>query len=318
MTEPEVTLPHYVDPLGETLHLLRLTGTLYCRSELTAPWGVDMPPIEGCMMLHVVTAGQGWLETEDGERFHLEPGTLTLVPHGMGHRLSSEPGARADPLFDLPVEKISDRYEIMHHGGGGELTQAICVVVRFDHVAARHLIALLPKVLQIDAWDDDTGGWLQSTLRFIAREARALRPGGETVITRLADILVIQAIRSWLASAAEAERGWLGALRDDQIGRALAAIHRTPEKPWSIETLAAEAGMSRSAFCARFTDKVGQSAMQYLTQWRMNLAHTRLQETTDSLAALAAGLGYTSEAAFCRAFKRVFGVSPGSVRRSAA
>ena len=310
-------IPKFTDPLGETLHLLRLTGTLYCRSELTAPWGVDLPPFDGCMMFHIVTAGHCWLEVEGEEPRLLQQGSLVLVPHGNGHCLRSSPEDKAVPLFDIPVEKVSDRYEIMRYGGAGESTHLTCCVIRFDHVAGQKLISLLPKVLHINSWEDDEDSWLQSTLRFIAREARELRPGGETVITHLADILIIQAIRSWIDSAPEAERGWLAALRDDQVGRALAAIHREPEKDWSVDTLAKDVGMSRSGFSARFTNLVGESAMRYLTQWRMQLARVQLQETSDTLSVLADRLGYRSEVAFCRAFKRVFGVSPGSVRHTA-
>lgn len=318
MSDVTPQLPPSTDPLGETLHLLRLTGTFYCRSELTAPWGIDLPPFEGCMMFHVVTAGRCWLEVEGAEPRILQQGSLALVPHGAGHCLRSDPQAKAEPLFDIPVERVSERYEIMHHGGGGDFTRIICVVVRFDHAAAQHLIALLPSLLQIDAWDDDENSWLQSTLRFISREAKELRPGGETVITRLADILVIQMIRSWVDSAPESDRGWLAALRDEQVGRALTSIHREPEREWTVASLAKDAGMSRSAFSARFTELVGESAMRYLTRWRMQLARTHLRETSESISVLSGRLGYQSEAAFCRAFKRVFGVPPGSVRRAEA
>jgi AraC-like DNA-binding protein len=311
-TNPEIA--PFNDPLGETLHMLRLTGTLYCRSELTAPWGVDLPPFEGCMMFHVVTAGRCWLEVEGEEPRLLQQGSLALVPHGHGHCVRSDATADAKPLFEIPVEKVSDRYEIMRYGGAGELTQLTCGVVRFDHVAAQQLIALLPRVLQIDTWDDEDGSWLQSTLRFISREARTLRPGGETVITHLADILIIQAIRSWIDSAPEADSGWLAALRDDQVGSALAAIHREPDKNWTVAMLAKAVGMSRSGFSARFTHLVGEPAMRYLTRWRMQLARLQLQETSEPLVVLADRLGYRSEAAFCRAFKREFGVAPGSVR----
>ncbi|MCU7804096.1 MAG: AraC family transcriptional regulator [Candidatus Thiodiazotropha sp. (ex Lucinoma borealis)] len=311
-------IPDFTDPLGETLHLLRLNGTFYCRSELTAPWGIELPPFEGRMMFHVVTAGHCWLEVEGEEPHLLQQGSLALVPHGNGHCIRSKPTDETLPLFDIPVERVSDRYEIMRHGGDGELTHLTCGVVRFDHVAGQQLIALLPKVLQIDTWADEEGSWLQSTLRFIAREARELRPGGETVITHLADILIIQAIRSWLDSAPDANRGWLAALRDKYVGKALAAIHREPEKDWTVASLAKEVGMSRSGFSARFTDLVGDSAMRYLTQWRMQLARAQLLETSDSLSVLANRLGYQSEAAFCRAFKRVFGVSPGSIRHTSA
>lgn len=316
MQRTSTTIPDFTDPLGETLHLLRLTGSLYCRSELNAPWGVDMPPIEGSMMFHIVTRGHCWLEAEGEAPRLLQQGSLALVPHGKGHRLRSSLQEDTVPLFDIPVEKVSDRYEILRYGGSGELTHLTCCVVRFDHVAGQQLIRLLPSVLQIDSWVDDEDSWLQSTLRFIARESRELRPGGETVITHLADILIIQAIRTWINSVPNAEQGWLAALRDDQVGRALAIIHREPGKDWNVASLAKEVGMSRSGFSARFTNLVGESAMRYLTRWRMQLARMQLQETSDSLAVLAERFGYQSEAAFSRAFKRMFGESPGSVRHA--
>lgn len=306
------------DPLGEVLHMLRLTGTLYCRAEMSAPWGIVMPDLVDSMMFVIVTSGQGWLLMGDDPPLLVQQGSMVLLPHGASYRLLSEPGAASVPLFDIPVEKISERYEIMHHGGGGAVTRATSGVVQFDGIAAQRLIALLPPVLHVDAWETDSGDWLQSTLGLIAREASAMRPGGETVMTRLADILVIQAIRSWLDRAPEANLGWLAALRDRQIGRSLALMHRRPQHDWTLYDLATEAGMSRSTFSARFTELVGQPAAQYLAQWRLHLARAHLLETRDSIAATARRAGYQSEAAFGRAFKQFFGVPPGSVRKLAA
>ncbi|MEW8584494.1 MAG: AraC family transcriptional regulator, partial [Candidatus Thiodiazotropha sp.] len=281
------SIPDFTDPIGEALHQLRLNGTFYCRSELTAPWGVELPPFEDRMMFHVVTAGECWLEIEGEEPHLLQQGSLALIPHGQGHIVRSSLDEETTPLFDIPVEQVSERYEIMRHGGNGEPTHLTCGLVRFDHVAGQQLISLLPKVLQIDTREEEEGSWLQSTLRFIAREARELRPGGETVITHLADILIIQAIRSWLDAAPDANRGWLAALRDKQIGRALVAIHREPEKAWSVASLAKEVGMSRSGFSARFTQLVGDSAMRYLTRWRMQLARAELAQSAIPLSVLA-------------------------------
>jgi len=296
--------------------MLRLTGTLYCRGEFTHPFAIAIPKFDGVMTFLVVTSGRCWLQIEGGEPRRLEQGSLALIPHGQPHTISSSPEVPAEPLFDLPVEKISERYQNMRYGGGGELTRTMYGVVRFDDVAAQHLVKLLPDIIQIDGWDDDAGGWLQSTLRFIASEAAQLKPGGETVITRLADVVIIQAIRSWLDHAPDAAQGWLAALRDDQIGRALALIHRSPERDWSVDALSDEAGMSRSAFSARFTNMVGSSPGRYLTEWRMQVARTRLLESRDPLSMICAQLGYQSEAAFCRAFKRIFGMPPGSLRRT--
>ena len=308
-------LPPSSDPLGETLHLLRLNGVLYCRSELTAPWGIDLPQLDGCMMIQIVTAGHCWIEIEGEEPRLLQQGSLALMPYGTAHTVRSSLQADVESLSDIPVELVGDRYEIMRFGGGGDLTRITYCGVRFDHVAARRLIDLLPRMLQVDTWDHEDS-WLQSTARFISREAREMRPGGETVITRLADILIIQAIRAWIDSAPEAEQGWLAALRDSWVGPAIAAIHREPETDWTVSTLAKEVGMSRSGFSARFTELVGESAGHYLTDWRMQLARTQLLESSEPLSVIAIRVGYQSEAAFSRAFKRVIGVSPGSVRRS--
>jgi AraC-like DNA-binding protein len=189
--------------------------------------------------------------------------------------------------------------------------------VRFDHPAARHLVSLLPGLINVDNWSLSELEWMHGTLRSMAGEARELRAGGETIITRLADILVIQAIRTWIAQDPAARTGWLGALRDQRVGRALALIHGEPERGWTVASLAEEAAMSRSAFAARFTALVGEPPMHYLTRWRMQVAVTRLSEDDTPLAVLANDLGYQSEAAFNRAFKRFAGMTPGAARRRA-
>ncbi|WDQ98538.1 AraC family transcriptional regulator [Devosia sp. J2-20] len=317
MSDVHFQPPPLTDPLGEVLHMLRLTGTLYCRAEMTAPWGIEMPQLPGAMLFMIVTSGRGWLRMRDMPPQMLEQGSMVLLPHGTSVELASSPGAATTPLFDIPSTKVSERYELMQWGGGGALMRATTGVVQFDHVAAQRLISLLPPVIRVDAWDEDVDSWMQSTLRLIAREAAALRPGGETVMTRLADIMVIQALRRWLDTAPEANLGWLAALRDPQIGRALAQIHRGAAEDISVAGLADIAGMSRSAFSARFTDMVGQPAMQYVTQWRLHLARAALLESGQPVGVIGARAGYNSEAAFGRAFKQFFGVSPGAARREA-
>ena len=307
---------HSMDQLGEALHLLRMSGVFYCRSEFTTPWALELPPFANCLMFHVVTAGTCWLEVDGARSRLLQPGDLALVPHGDGHRLAGEPGAAGARLFDLPREQISDRYEILRLGGGGAATSVVCGAVTFDHPAARQLVQVLPRVICVDATRSPQLDWVQSTVRLMAAEARELRPGGETVITRLADILVIQAIRSWIEEDAAAQTGWLGALRDQQIGPAIALIHRDPARAWTVAILADAAAMSRSAFAARFNSLVGEPPMRYLARWRMHIAATRLKEDHNlALGEIALDLGYQSEAAFSRAFKRFTGSSPGAVRR---
>lgn len=306
------------DPLGDALHLLELTGALYCRAELTAPWGIALPEMPGHMIAYIVTTGRCWLRGPEAEPRLLQQASLALVPHGVAHSLRSGPRASVTPLADLPVEHVSERYEILRHGGGGDFAHVTGAVVRFDHVAAHRLTSLLPPVLQLDTWDDDEGSWLASTVRFISREARQLRPGGETVITRLADVLVIQAIRAWIdrSTGTEQEQGWLGALRDPQVGRALAAMHRHPAHEWTLQSLAKELGMSRSAFAARFSELVGEPPLQYLTRWRLQLARSQLSRSGQSIAEVARAVGYGSESAFSRAFKRELGLTPAQARRA--
>ena len=306
------------DPLGEALHFLRMNGLFYCRSEFSAPWGLALPRMEGCLMFHVGTSGPCWLEVEGVEPQHLAPGDFALVPHGAGHRLVSEPGAEAAALFDLPRELLSERYEVLRHGGGGAATGLVCGAVRFDHPAAHRLVQLLPPVIRMDAVGSPHAEWMASTLRLMAAEARAMQPGGETIITRLGDVLVIQAIRAWMARDPAARKGWLGALQDRQIGRAITLIHREPARPWTVASLAAEVAMSRSAFAARFTALVGEPAMQYVARWRMHVALTLMQEKNARPAELAGQLGYQSEAAFSRSFKRYIGMPPGAARRARA
>ena len=303
------------DPLGEILHLLKLTGTFYCQSRLSAPWGIEVPELTGVMSFAVVTRGHCWLTVGKEVPLLVEQGNLVLLTGETGHCLMSDPDVPAVELDDLPVRKVTEIYETLDYGGGGRETDIMYGIVRIDHAASGLLLSLLPDVLKIDTWSQDTSDWLHGTLQFISREARQLRPGGETVITRLADVVVIEAIRNWINTAPDADKGWLRAARDKQIGRAILAIHRAPAEDWTVEKLAEVAGMSRSAFSARFTEQIGLSAMRYLTVWRMQLARTRLKETTHPLAVIAAGLGYHSEPAFCRAFKRVFQESPGQMRR---
>jgi AraC-like DNA-binding protein len=292
-----------------------MNGAFYCRSELSAPWGFTLPPMPGYMWVHVVTSGGVWLEAGEGHDRLLQRGDLALVAHGAGHALRSEPGIPAPGILELERELVSERYEILRLGEGGPLTTVICGAVRFGHPAARNLVQILPEIIQIEASGSPQSDWMRGTLGLMGAEAKELRPGGEAVITRLADILVIQAIRSWMETDPAARGGWLGALRDRQIGRALSLVHGDPARDWTVAALADEVAMSRSAFAARFTELVGEPAMRYVARWRMHLALSALKEEDATVAELANRLGYKSEAAFSRAFKRIVGVSPGAVKR---
>jgi AraC-like DNA-binding protein len=309
-------IPDTFDPLGEALYLMRLNGSLYCQSELTAPWAIDMPAMAGNMMFHIVLRGECWVTVGADSRHHLAAGSLALLTQGQGHSIASDCAQPTTNLFDIPITNVSERYEILRFGGGGEETLLACGVLSVDQLAAAKLIEQLPDIIHLPASETLANKHIESAVNMMALEASSLSAGGETIMTHLADIIVIQAIRHWLSRAPEASVGWLGALQDIKIGKAMAAIHQKPELPWTVDNLALEAGMSRSGFSARFNELIGISVKQYVTEWRMNVARARLKSDPVPLGQLAEELGYQSEAAFSRAYKRVMGESP--VRHASA
>lgn len=312
---PPRHVPDNSDPLGNALHRLRMQNALCSRSELTAPWSLDMPAMENILMVHVVLSGHLWIELEGVEPQRIQAGELALVAHGQGHRLSSEPGLDGIDYFSLPVEKVSERYEVLHHGGGGEHTQVICGVASFEDPITRYFLSALPPLIHLKPVNSSQTSWEQHTMNQMALEAQSSRPGGETMLTLLADLLVIQAIRSWLDSPSHETTGWLAAMHDPAIGRALEMIHQDPGYPWTVDDLAHEVGRSRSGFAARFSELLGMTPFQYINEWRMGLASSLLKAGQMSLYDIAERSGYTSEAAFSRAYKRHTGNTPRQVTR---
>ncbi len=315
-------VPASTDRLARVLHRLRLRSTFYCHAELTDPWALEMPAIADSISFHVVTAGTCWLRLPSGDAVALTAGDLALVPHGQGHDLLGSSDARPGPRVDLlPQHYVTAHYSVLRHGGPpapgdtARTAQLICGVVSFDEPAARELLRSLPDLLLIGGDTVSVASNVKDTLRLMAGELAHPQPGGEAVATRLADILVVQAIRAWIAGDAASTSGWLRGLQDDRIGRALEAIHASPGDEWTLERLAHLATMSRSTFSARFTDLVGEAPIAYLTRWRMTTAASRLRTEEVTAARLAVELGYQSEAAFQRAFTRVIGRTPGAVRR---
>lgn len=315
LSTPQVVtqLPPTEDPLADPLRLLELTGVLHCQAKLTAPWGLDIPRIPDCIAIHIVNSGGLYLDIAGQPTIRVSEGSLLVLPHGSAHQIRSAPNATATPLTQVPVELVTGRYERMFFGGGGQQTHISYCGVRYDPVGARRLLNVLPLVIHLE---DNKDPWLADTARFIAREAEGILAGSEAIITRLTDIVVVQAIRSWLARS-DSNHGWLAAIKDQHIGRALALIHAHPASEWTVDKLAREVGLSRSAFAARFTELVGDSVKHYLTEWRMQLARSDLLNSSANLAVLSERYGYQSEAAFSRAFKRVFGRAPSQMRTEA-
>jgi AraC-like DNA-binding protein len=304
------------DPLTAVLSRLRMRGAFYSWTEAAGAVSVGMPVFAETLSFHIVARGSLHLEFEAMPAVQLNEGEMALVPRGIGHRLSSVPGApflgRAD---ELPQTMLGDAFSIMRVGPQEEEASAavLCGIVTFESPAVRDMLAVLPPLVRVDSRRHKM---MASLLPLLANEIREPRPGGDAVATRLADVLIIETIRAWLADHPDGAAGWLTALRDPQLGGALAAIHKAPGEAWTLANLARRAGMSRTAFSARFAEVVGTPPMTYLAEMRMREARQRLGEG-EAISAVALAMGYGSEAAFSRAFTRITGQTPGRVRRAA-
>ena len=308
--DPDWTRP--ADPLSAVMLDLRLAGSFFCIAEFRAPWAVALPA-QTPPRFHFVAEGSCFLRHASGAT-RLESGDLVLVPRGEAHVLSEQPDGPGVSVESLPLTTLGASGALLQHGGIGARTVLLCTKVECHGLLAQMLMRVMPAFVHVRAADhqDDV---LRPVLEAMTREVRAARPGSATVLTRFADILVINAIRSWLQTDRANMPGWLMALRDPQVGRSIAIIHERPEDTWSVAALARAAAMSRSAFAKRFLGLVGLSPMHYVTRVRMHRAHAILQQERISVAALADRLGYESESAFSRAFKRHIGIPPGGARR---
>jgi AraC-like DNA-binding protein len=299
------------DPVADALFGLRAMNSCYMRCELSAPWGIRIPacPHPGGTSLHFLARGRAWL-TADERRRALDEGDLVLFLHGDESLIADAPDTPERAIYTVP--ELSHPIEL-RHGGGGEGALVLSAGAQLgspDHP----LVSLLPAVLLIGRSGDRADEWVQATLRALAAEAAIPRPGGETIITRLCDVLLLQAIRCWIESSADTHQGWLRALRDEHVGRAMAAMHRDPARAWTVASLAQIAHLSRAAFAQRFAAQTGSSPIAYLAEHRMRLAAAMLRDEGLSPAEVAYRVGYGSLAAFSRAFKRATGSSPVAAR----
>jgi len=314
-----------MDALSDLLHVMRLKGALFLEARFTAPWCVlsGCPPSlcvpgEHIVFFHVVTAGRCRVRANGGEPLELSAGDLLLMPHNDGHVLGSD--LHLAPVDAARLVRLAPPGELMslEHGGGGEETRLMCGYLSCDPVVGRPLLDGLPRVLRVPLGEGPAAQWLLGLVERGARENSAPGPGSRTVLAKLAELLFAEAMRRYLAVHPERPLGWLAGLRDRHVARALALIHAQPMREWTVDTLAADAGASRSVLTQRFTFLVGQPPMQYLKRWRLGLAAAALKENRRSIAALAGEYGYESEAGFCRAFKQAFGTPPAAWRRRAA
>jgi AraC-like DNA-binding protein len=300
------------DALSNVLQDLRLTSASYCRTDMSAPWGIEIPADEGAIF-HFVVDGSCWLQTQSAKPIRLERGDLVLLARGSGHALVDSLGSATRPIHELPRERLGETTFRLHGDGAGIRALLVCCGISFEASALHPLLWMMPEVLHIPSGRDDPA--LASLLETMATEAREQRMGAASVMARLADIVVTRVIRAWVEMQPSAATGWLAGIRDPQIGAALAAFHRNPEGEWDVAALATAAHLSRSQFSERFTVSLCMSPAHYVASWRMHLATRWLASKHLTIGEVASRLGYDSESSFSRAFKRIVGNPPSGVRR---
>jgi AraC-like DNA-binding protein len=314
-----------VDVLSDVLRVIRLVGGVFLESEFTAPWRfIAKLTADHCkpflvtprhvIALHFIAEGRMVLQVGSGEEIEVRAGELVLLPHNDTHTFGSDLDAAVIPTHEVIKPAVPGDISRVRYGGGGPATRMLCGFLGSE-TSFGPLLSALPPLLKLDVRATASGAWIESSFRFAASEIAAGRMGSTTVIAKLSELLFVEAVNGYVASLPTERRGWLAGLRDPHVGRALALLHARPGEDWTAEALALEVGMSRSVLAERFTSLIGQPPIHYLTLWRMQLAEERLREGRGSLAQIAAAVGYESEAAFSRAFKREYGVAPGQWRK---
>lgn len=305
------SLGGYADAMSDVLSLVRMRGEVVCANEFSAPWAFAFR--KPMAHFHVVERGFAFITVEGESPVRIESGDLTILPLGGGHTLSSAPDVDPTPIEAGIACAVRDG-PVFRLGGGGEETHVVCGRFCFAGVLAPKLLTTLPRLLHIRPEPGRPLEWLRLTTHFLVEEARFPKPGSAIMISRLLDLLFIQAIRDWGGRNVR-NLGWLSGLGDAQVGRALSAIHEAPADAWTVEKLAEVAGLSRSAFAARFAAVVGVPPLKYLATWRLDLAADHLRASGMRVGEIATLVGYGSEAALNRAFKSQFGATPAAFRR---
>lgn len=296
------------DFLSQILTLIRLRGELIFSAELHAPWALGFGPGSG--YFHVVSEGELRLTASDGKVVHAVAGDLLVMPQGTGHAIGTPGAEPMDARAVLEAQLRNDNLAIRIEGEG-PAARLVTGAFRFEGDNMPSMLAVLPSVIHIPASiDTEDKGWLEVLAQSLLSEARAPHPGAAIMISRLIDVLVIRAMRIWVRTAPPEEKGWLAALADARISRALKAIHDEPFRLHGVAELAGIAGMSRSNFAERFSTPVGAGPLHYQTRWRLLLASDMLRRSDIKVGEVARRVGYDSESAFSRAFKAQFGIPP--------
>lgn len=316
-----------MDALSEVLGAIRLEGAVYLDGEFTAPWCAEARyglPVATKLLaganhiafFHFLLDGECKVRlANERETLDLKAGDLVLFAHDHQHILGSDlsmPPVSADEITGTPSS------ELMHvrHGGGGKITRFVCGYIACDRRICRPLLNSLPRMLRVSVSDDPSTAWLTELLRVGVRESIAQRPGARSLLTKLSELIFVEAMRRYALALHPEQTGWLAGLRDPYVGKALALLHAHAGRAWTVDELAREVALSRSTLAERFTELIGESPMQYLTHWRLALSAQALRSGAEPIGRIAERCGYESEAAFNRAFKREFGLPPASWRKN--
>lgn len=317
-----------MDALSDVLRLVRLTGAVFLDAEFSAPWCISapagvkvctqhMPQAQHVATYHLVTAGSCEVMFTGEAPWHAQAHDLIVIPGGDSHLLGSDLAAPRTDMTRLVAETMPEEVPRVSHGGGGEATRLVCGYLACDSALFKTLLAALPRLMIIGMQEGSARGqWLESSIQFSLAEYAAPSAGAGAVLAKLSELMFVEAIRRYAEGLPPGQHGWLAGLRDQYVGRTLSLMHSQPAHSWTVDELGSRVGLSRSALGEKFTAMVGQPPMQYLAHWRLQLAADLLHSSRRTIGAIAADVGYDSEAAFSRAFKRELGAAPAAWRRS--
>lgn len=314
-----------MDVLSDVLRTIRLEGALFLNGEMRAPWCVKVPPsayiaqvlkpgAQRLAICHLVLQGSCWAQAEGGSPVRAEAGEAIVIPHGCAHIVGSGLQHAAIDVDHLVTPRMP-AIERLRYGGDGEPTMIVCSWFAYEGDAPNPMMASLPNLFTSALRRRSAGPWIEQSIDFVLADAAAKTPGYEVLASKVAEMLFAEVLRGYMESMPANNPGWLAGLRDPHVSRCLALMHAEPAREWTVDALAGEVHISRSVLAEKFTELVGAPPMQYLTRWRMIVAAGMLRNEQTNLARVAEGVGYESEAAFSRAFKREYGVSPGHWRQ---
>ena len=315
-----------MDALTEILRVIKLDSAIYLNGEFSEPWCITSPKSSALAPLfvragahviiyHLLCQGRAYFEIEDGERIELTPGDLVALPHGHGHRMGSGRRVTAVDVRTTLPGVLARGLELFNVGGGGEPCRFICGYLACDPHVSQAFLGGLPSVIRLNIRDDASGQWLENSLRFSVTQAATKDPGASAMLAKLSEVFFAETLRRYQRELPPGQTGWLAGARDPGVGKALTLFHNQYAHPWTIPELAREVGVSRTVLSERFRHFLGEAPMTYLTRWRLQLAARALTSTTHSVAQVASDVGYESEAAFNRAFKREYALPPARYRR---